>query len=76
MNIVIVGTAYPLRGGIAHFNALLASHLSQNHHVDTVTFKRQYPKIFFPGKSQDEKGELIGVPAAPQIIDSINPLIL
>ncbi len=73
VNIVIVGTAYPLRGGIAHFNALLASHLRKHHHVETVTFKRQYPKIFFPGKSQKEKGELTGVPAAPQIIDSINP---
>ena len=27
MNIIIVGTAYPLRGGIAHYNALLAEHL-------------------------------------------------
>ena len=74
MNIVIVGTAYPLRGGIAHFNALLASHLSKQHHVDTITFKRQYPKIFFPGKTQEEKGELTGVQSAPQIIDSINPI--
>jgi glycosyltransferase involved in cell wall biosynthesis len=74
VNIVIIGTAYPLRGGIAHFNALLASHLSKQHHVDTITFKRQYPKILFPGKTQDEKSELVGVQSAPQIIDSINPI--
>jgi glycosyltransferase involved in cell wall biosynthesis len=76
MKIVIVGTAYPLRGGIAHFNALLASHLRNTHQVETVTFKRQYPKFLFPGKSQDEQGtvsEEFGVSPAPQIVDSINP---
>jgi hypothetical protein len=31
MNITIVGTAYPLRGGIAHYNALLGG--SQRHTV-------------------------------------------
>ncbi|MBI3194424.1 MAG: glycosyl transferase family 1, partial [Ignavibacteriae bacterium] len=43
MNIIIVSTAYPLRGGIAHFNALLAKHLCARHKVETITFKRQYP---------------------------------
>ena len=75
MKIVIVGTAYPLRGGIAHFNALLARHLSARHTVETVTFKRQYPSILFPGTTQDEQGDLGGgVAPAPQLVDSINPL--
>ena len=74
MKIVILGTAFPLRGGIAHFNALLAEHLSKRHFVDTITFKRQYPKILFPGTSQDEQGGGITAPPAPQLIDSINPL--
>jgi len=74
VKIVIVGTAYPLRGGIAHYNALLASALSARHSVETVTFKRQYPAFLFPGKTQEESGgELHGTPA-PQLIDSINPL--
>jgi glycosyltransferase involved in cell wall biosynthesis len=74
MKIVIVGTAYPLRGGIAHFNALLARHLSARHTVETVTFKRQYPSILFPGTTQDEQGDLGGgVAPAPQLVDSINP---
>ena len=74
MKIVIVGTAYPLRGGIAHFNALLAFHLRKHHEVEVITFKRQYPKIFFPGKSQEEQGEQIATTPAPRLIDSINPL--
>jgi glycosyltransferase involved in cell wall biosynthesis len=73
MNIVIVGTAYPLRGGIAHYNALLHKHLCERHTVDIVTFSRQYPSIFFPGKTQDEKGGQGSAVPAEQLIDSINP---
>jgi glycosyltransferase involved in cell wall biosynthesis len=74
MNILIIGTAYPLRGGIAHFNALLAEHLGKRHTVETITFKRQYPKILFPGTTQEEQGEQLQVPPAPELMDSINPL--
>lgn len=85
MKIIIVGTAYPLRGGIAHYNALLAQHLSKRHSVETITFKRQYPAILFPGKSQDEphdSSQPVGAESAtpqfatpnPQLIDSLNPL--
>lgn len=73
MKIIIVGTAYPLRGGIAHFNALLASYLGKRHAVETITFKRQYPKLLFPGKTQDETGGQEDMAPAPQLIDSINP---
>ncbi|MDI6765887.1 MAG: glycosyltransferase [Bacteroidota bacterium] len=74
MKIIIIGTAYPLRGGIAHFNALLANHLSKRHEVETITFKRQYPKLLFPGKTQEETGEHSEIKPAPELIDSINPL--
>ena len=75
MNIVIIGTAYPLRGGIAHFVALLSKYFQKaNHNVGIISFKRQYPKILFPGKTQDEQGEQPGVDPAPQLVDSINPL--
>ncbi len=74
MNIVIVSTAYPLRGGIAHYVALLYKHLSVRHHVEIVTFSRQYPKLLFPGKSQEETGGAAGtVVPSEQLIDSINP---
>jgi glycosyltransferase involved in cell wall biosynthesis len=75
MKIIIASTAYPLRGGIAHYNALLAAHLSKRHAVETITFKRQYPQLFFPGKTQEESGTLPDpdIIPAPQLIDSINP---
>ena len=74
MNITIVGTAYPLRGGIAHYNALLYRELSVRHSVDLVTFRRQYPDFLFPGKTQNEEGEAdeFRVPSQA-LIDSVNP---
>ncbi len=74
MNIVIIGTAYPLRGGIAHFVALLAKYFQKaNHNVGIISFKRQYPKILFPGKTQEESGEELFSIKAEMLIDSINP---
>ncbi|MEP7234436.1 MAG: glycosyltransferase, partial [Ignavibacteriota bacterium] len=75
MKIVIVGTAYPLRGGIAHYISLLYEALKKHgHDVHVVTFSRQYPKILFPGKSQEEKGDAGNPIESFQVIDSINPL--
>jgi len=52
--VVILGSAYPLRGGgIATYNERLARAFSD--HGDDIhiqTFKLQYPGIFFPGKTQ------------------------
>lgn len=73
MKIVLIGPAYPLRGGIAHYIALLYRHLSKRHQVDVVTFSRQYPRLLFPGKSQEERdGVDVAIPTE-QLIDSINP---
>lgn len=73
MKIIIVGTAYPLRGGIAHYNALLYQELSKRHQVEIITFRRQYPALLFPGKSQQETGgEMLRVPS-DALVDSINP---
>lgn len=76
MKIIIVGTAYPMRGGIAQYNALLYKHLKSTHNVKIFSFKRQYPKLLFPGKTQYEEG----IPAVQIskednkiVIDSINP---
>ena len=74
MKIIIVGPAFPLRGGIAHFNTLLAHHLGKRHSVETITFKRQYPGILFPGKTQKETGDEHPAEPAAQLIDSVNPL--
>jgi glycosyltransferase involved in cell wall biosynthesis len=73
MKIVIISTAYPLRGGIAHYVSLLYQHLLKHHEVSVITFKRQYPKFLFPGKSQEEKGESSSLLPSVQVIDTLNP---
>lgn len=51
--IVIVGPAHPLRGGIAAFNERLAMALqAEGHKVTVFTFFYQYPNFLFPGKTQ------------------------
>ncbi len=53
MNIIIVGTAYPYRGGLAAFNERLAAeYIAQGHKVEIYTFTLQYPNFLFPGKTQ------------------------
>lgn len=53
MKIIILGTAYPYRGGLAAFNERLAYEFqNQGHEVEICTFTLQYPKFLFPGKTQ------------------------
>ncbi len=53
MNIIIIGTAHPYRGGLAAFNERLASEFQrQGNNVEMYTFTLQYPNFLFPGKTQ------------------------
>ena len=53
MHIVLLGTAYPFRGGLATFNERLARQLqAEGHTVEVITFTLQYPSFLFPGKTQ------------------------
>lgn len=75
MKVIIVGTAYPYRGGLSAFNERIAYEYLQNgHEVEIYTFTLQYPSFLFPGKTQysDEpapKGLVIH-----RRINSVNPL--
>jgi glycosyltransferase involved in cell wall biosynthesis len=53
-HIVILGSAYPLRGGgLSTFNERLAREfMQQGHRVTIYTFSLQYPSFLFPGKTQ------------------------
>ncbi|NOY57964.1 MAG: glycosyltransferase [Calditrichaeota bacterium] len=74
MKVVIVSPAYPHRGGIAHFTALLFNKLQERgHDVHIISFKRQYPSLFFPGKTQFENGEQAIPTKSHAVIDSIGP---
>jgi glycosyltransferase involved in cell wall biosynthesis len=76
MKAVIVSTAYPMRGGIAQYTAILYKYLSFSHKVKVFSFKRQYPEFLFPGKTQFETSEpAYRIPDEDNkiAVDSINP---
>ena len=75
MKIAIVGSAHPLRGGLAAFNERLAEELiRQEHEVTNYSFSLQYPSFLFPGKTQftDEPAP-VGL-QIKTVINSVNPL--
>ncbi len=74
MKIAIVGTFPPFRGGIAHFNSILARNLSLSHEVRAYNFTTQYPAILFPGKTQFESGPAALDFPSRRILSTISPL--
>jgi len=75
MKVIIIGPAYPYRGGIADTNESLCRALTKlGHDASIVTFTVQYPSILFPGKTQYSSDPQ---PADLQIVrnvNSVNPL--
>jgi len=75
MKIAILGTAHPLRGGLAAFNERLAYQLQQQGHTVTIwSFSLQYPSFLFPGKTQfTEEPAPAGLSIRTKV-NSVNPL--
>jgi glycosyltransferase involved in cell wall biosynthesis len=75
MRICFLSTFYPYRGGIAQFNALLYRQLEKNHELHAITFKRQYPSLLFPGKTQFVTSDDVADPIPSQRwLDTVNPI--
>ena len=72
--IVIIGPAFPLRGGLASFNERLAKELSiKDYQVIIYTFSLQYPSFLFPGTTQFSNGNPPDDLDIKVSINSINP---
>jgi len=88
MRIVILGTAYPYRGGLAAFNERLAREVlaegkntqkgesanQGNDEVEVLTFTMQYPDFLFPGKTQYSDDPAPKDLTIRRVMNSINPL--
>ena len=75
MHIVLLGTAYPFRGGLATFNERLARQLqAEGHKVEIITFTLQYPSFLFPGKTQYSSEKATTDLHISQQVNSCNPL--
>ena len=74
MKVAILSSFYPLRGGISQFNASMLAGLGKLHDVRAFSFKRQYPEILFPGKTQYVTPEDEAVPVeAEALLDTVDP---
>jgi D-inositol-3-phosphate glycosyltransferase len=73
--IIIIGPAYPLRGGIANFNeALCRQMVAEGFDAKIISFSLQYPGFLFPGKTQYDTGKGPEDIRIETSINSINPL--
>ena len=74
MKIIIAGTAYPFRGGLAAYNERLARQFqSEGHDVSIITFTTQYPSFLFPGKSQFSSAPAPSDLKIERRMSSVNP---
>ena len=72
--VIIIGPAFPFRGGIANFNTALAqTFYNRGNDVTLFSFTLQYPSFLFPGTTQYEKGDPPKDLKIRTIISSINP---
>ena len=71
LKIVSVGPYIPFRGGISDFHKYLVKQLSLNHNLTILNFKKLYPKILFPGKSQ-YKNENLERNSSSRILNPLN----
>ena len=75
MRVVIIGPAYPLRGGLATYNERLArAFRAAGDEVRLVTFSLQYPEFLFPGQTQFSTEPGPADLAIEVSLNSVNPL--
>jgi len=53
---------------------MLYSKLRERHQVKVISFKRQYPRIFFPGRTQQDFSQDVDPIESEPLVDSINPI--
>lgn len=74
MKIAILSCFHPYRGGISQFNSHLYEELGKSNIVKAFNFKRQYPEILFPGKTQYVEPEDMAVSMESEsLLDTVNP---
>lgn len=71
---IIIGPAYPLRGGLASFNERLAREfMSKGYETIIYTFSLQYPSFLFPGTTQYSSDPAPKDLTIKVCINSVNP---
>lgn len=75
MKAIIIGPAWPLRGGLASFDERLARQFTSEGYDTTIyTFSLQYPDFLFPGTTQYSSEPAPVDIDIKKCINSVNPL--
>lgn len=75
--VALIGPAAPYRGGIAQYTTELHKALSRYCNLYTFSFKRLYPPVLYPGRSDKEPGmEGYRLPTVDYTLDIYSPLSL
>lgn len=74
MRIALLSCFPPFRGGISQFNTHLLEELGRDNDVRAFNFKRQYPEILFPGRTQyvEDNGSAVSVESTA-LLDTADP---
>jgi glycosyltransferase involved in cell wall biosynthesis len=72
--IIIIGPAYPYRGGNSLFVTFLHEVLFDSYNVQVLNYKLLYPGILFPGKTQFDLSNEVKKIDSLRIVNSVNPL--
>jgi glycosyltransferase involved in cell wall biosynthesis len=71
--IIIIGPAFPYRGGNSLFVTFLYEVLSKNYNVEVLNYKLLYPNLLFPGKTQFDLSNEVKKIDSLRLVNSINP---
>ena len=75
MKLILISPFPPLRGGISKETETIYNFFKKNHQLKVLNFKKLYPKILFPGKSQYlNENKYVDNKDIVSLLDPINPL--
>lgn len=74
MKIMLLGTAWPYRGGLASYNErLIHEFIAEGYDAEIITFTTQYPAFLFPGKTQYSTSQKPADIHITRLLNSVNP---
>ncbi|MGA7613741.1 MAG: glycosyltransferase [Thermoanaerobaculia bacterium] len=74
MRIAVVGPVYPYRAGIAYCTTALAEELAREHEIGVFSFRRQFPRRFYPGGDDRDETLAAKTPAGAHFrLDILSP---
>lgn len=73
-NIILIGPAYPYKGGIAHYTCLLYRALAKEHNVEVISYKMQYPKFLYQKEQRDYRNNMFCIEGAHFLLHTADPI--